>query len=144
MSSSVRNGMPSHFLDRVNGDDVGVVQRRRGAGLALEPFAPVGVARKLAGEDLERDAPLEPRVVGEVHLAHSPFPEHFDDLIVPEGGADHALVAPDGMRRNYTVELDSRDVYLMPTTIESGPTSGSTRVDENPASFIQPEQSAPV
>jgi hypothetical protein len=34
--------------------------------------------------------------------------------------------------------------YLIPTTIESGPTSGSTRVDENPASRIQPEQSAPV
>ena len=32
----------------------------------------------------------------------------------------------------------------MPTTIESGPTSGSTRVDENPASFIHPTQSAPV
>ena len=34
--------------------------------------------------------------------------------------------------------------YLTPTTIESGPTSGSTRVAENPASFIQAAQSAPV
>ena len=34
--------------------------------------------------------------------------------------------------------------YLMPTTIESGPTSGSVRVDVKPASFIQPSQSAPV
>ena len=34
--------------------------------------------------------------------------------------------------------------YLIPTTIESGPTSASTRVAENPASFIQPVQSAPV
>lgn len=34
--------------------------------------------------------------------------------------------------------------YLMPTTIESGPTSGSTRVSENPAALIQPAQSAPV
>ncbi len=36
------------------------------------------------------------------------------------------------------------DRYLIATTIESGPTRGSTRVDEKPASFIHPEQSAPV
>ena len=42
------------------------------------------------------------------------------------------------MRRSYFRDL------LIPITIESGPTSGSTRVDENPASRIQPEQSAPV
>ena len=34
--------------------------------------------------------------------------------------------------------------YLMPTTIESGPTSASVRADVKPASFIQPSQSAPV
>jgi hypothetical protein len=34
--------------------------------------------------------------------------------------------------------------YLIPITIESGPTSGSTRVSENPAAVIQPSQSAPV
>jgi len=34
--------------------------------------------------------------------------------------------------------------YLMPTTIESGPTSGSTRVAEKPASVIHAWQSAPV
>ena len=34
--------------------------------------------------------------------------------------------------------------YLTPTTIESGPTRCSTRVDEKPASRIHPAQSAPV
>jgi len=34
--------------------------------------------------------------------------------------------------------------YLIPTTIESGPTRCSTRVSLKPASFIQPMQSAPV
>lgn len=42
---------------------------------------------------------------------------------------------------NWKLETVS---YLTPTTIESGPTSGSTRVVANPASFIQPAQSAPV
>ena len=98
---------------------------------------------QLAGEYLERDSPPQSRVVGEVHLAHSAFPEQFHDLVVPEGGANHALVAPDGMRRNYTVGLvagrllDADDHRVRP----------DERLDARrgkPASFIQPEQSAPV
>ncbi len=34
--------------------------------------------------------------------------------------------------------------YLNPITIESGPTSGSVRAAENPASSIHSAQSAPV
>ena len=37
-----------------------------------------------------------------------------------------------------------QDSYLMPMTMESGPTRCSTRVSRNPASFIHAEQSAPV
>jgi hypothetical protein len=40
--------------------------------------------------------------------------------------------------------LEDAEPYLIPTTIESGPTSGARRVVENPASFIQAAQSAPV
>src|SRR6516162_7663356 len=36
------------------------------------------------------------------------------------------------------------DPYLIPMTIESGPVRCSTRVSRNPASVIQPAQSAPV
>ena len=35
-------------------------------------------------------------------------------------------------------------LYLIPMTMESGPTRCSTRVLVKPASFIQPMQSAPV
>ncbi len=35
-------------------------------------------------------------------------------------------------------------IHLIPITIESGPTRCSTRAPLNPASFIQPVQSAPV
>lgn len=34
--------------------------------------------------------------------------------------------------------------YLIPTTIASGPTRGSTRVSRNPTSCSHPQQSAPV
>jgi hypothetical protein len=37
-----------------------------------------------------------------------------------------------------------KDTYLMPMTIESGPTKASTRVSRKPAFFIQSLQSAPV
>ncbi len=50
-----------------------------------------------------------------------------------------------GVRRcAFGVELERRRDYLIPTTIESGPTRCSTRVSLNPISFIQPMQSAPV
>ena len=37
-----------------------------------------------------------------------------------------------------------KNCYLVPMTIESGPIKCSTRVSRKPASFIHPEQSAPV
>jgi hypothetical protein len=46
------------------------------------------------------------------------------------------------LRRKCTAPLTA--AYLIPITIESGPTSGSTRVEENPTSLIHPSQSAPV
>jgi hypothetical protein len=39
---------------------------------------------------------------------------------------------------------DGPSAYLMPTTIESGPTRCSAQVSANPASSIQPMQSAAV
>ena len=82
------------FFDRVNGDDVGVVERRDRAGLTLEPLAPVGVARQLTGQDLEGDPALEAGVVGEVNLTHSPLSQQFYNSIVPEGRADHVVKLP--------------------------------------------------
>jgi hypothetical protein len=40
------------------------------------------------------------------------------------------------------IEMAGFRNHLVPTTIESGPQSGSTRVSLNPASRIQPQQSA--
>jgi len=46
-------------------------------------------------------------------------------------------------KRGWSEWLSGED-YLMPTTIDSGPTRCSTRVLVKPASFIQPMHSAPV
>ena len=69
-----------------------MVERGGGARLALEPLAPVGIAGELLRQNLEGDPSLQPDVVGEVDLAHASLAEHFDNSVVPEGGADHFLV----------------------------------------------------
>ena len=47
-------------VDLVDGDDVGVVERRGRAGLVLEAAAPLVVRGQLRRQQLERDAPLQP------------------------------------------------------------------------------------
>ena len=46
--------------------------------------------------------------------------------------------------RSAVTAKTPRTGYLIPITIESGPTRASTLVEENPASFIQLAHSAPV
>lgn len=54
-------------------------------------------------------------------------------------------LAPAGAGITLLIQMRAlREDYLMPTTMESGPTRCSTRVLVKPASFIQPMQSAPV
>ena len=59
------------FLDGMDRDDVRMIERGRGARLALEALAAIGIERKLAREHFERDVPLQPGVVGEIDLAHA-------------------------------------------------------------------------
>jgi len=61
-----------HDLDRVNRDDVGMVECGDGARLALEAIAAFRVDLGEIGEDLVSDEPIEPRVAGSVYLCHSP------------------------------------------------------------------------
>ena len=47
------------LLDRVDRDDVRVIERGDGAGLALEAGEPIGVARHVRGQHLQRDVASE-------------------------------------------------------------------------------------
>lgn len=51
---------------------------------------------------------------------------------------------PRTVRSDGLVTPKNGDVYLIPITMESGPTTCSTRAAENPASFIQAMHSARV
>ncbi len=76
----------------VDGEDVGVVERRRGARLALEPLQPLGVPRHLRRQHLDRHLPPQPPVARPVDLPHPPGPERRQDLVGTEpaaGGEAH-------------------------------------------------------
>ena len=59
-----------HLLNRVNRDDVRVCQGCNGAGLEFEARQPLRIRGELRREHLDGDRPSQPRVPGQVHLAH--------------------------------------------------------------------------
>ena len=70
--------------DVVHRHDVRVVERRGGAGLALEALAAVCVRRELGPQALDRDLAPEPRVARAVDLAHASRAERAQDLVGSE------------------------------------------------------------
>jgi len=83
----------SRFFDRINGDDVGMIQGSDSMRLALESFTAVRVHRQLARQHLESHATSESRVLGGVDLAHAALTEGFGDVVVTDAGSDQ-YVAP--------------------------------------------------
>jgi hypothetical protein len=78
--------------DVVNVHDVRVVEGRGRTGFLLEAGAALVVLGELGGQDLEGDLPLQPRILGAVHLAHAPDAQGTQDLVGPEfraGGEGH-------------------------------------------------------
>src|SRR5262245_19581454 len=79
--------MPLVFADVVDRADVRVVQRRDRARLAFKPPQPMGIGRERCRENLDRHVPAEPRVLREVHLAHSARTEQRDDFVRTQSAA---------------------------------------------------------
>ena len=65
-------------------DDVGVVERRGGAGLAVEAIDVGLVEGLLGGQHLDRDAAPELRVFGEEHLPHAAGADLVEDAVRAE------------------------------------------------------------
>ncbi len=78
----------TQLVDRA---DVGVVQHRRRPRLALEPRQSLGTFGQCLGQKLERHLPAQDQILGPVHHAHPATPELLEDLVVGDGGADHAV-----------------------------------------------------
>ena len=79
----LRHDVRSTFMraNVVDGQDVGMVERRRGARLLLEPREAVGIGRERHGQRLDRHLPSEARVARAVHLAHAAGPDGGLDFV---------------------------------------------------------------
>ena len=69
--------------------DVRVVERGEHLRLALEPAEPIGVVGDGLRQQLDRDAPAQLAVLGEVDLAHATLAELGRDLEMRQTCTDH-------------------------------------------------------
>jgi hypothetical protein len=96
----------------MDGDDVGMVERRNRLRFTLESCSTLGTAGHLEWQDLERHLPVELGVLGDVDFSHAAFAEQGDDRVMAELGARwecHRIVAPYGrpraLKHNETTQL---------------------------------------
>src|SRR5262249_19911277 len=71
------------------GADVGVPRRRGGPRLPLEALQGLRVLREFLGQELQRDLPPQPRVLGAVDDPHPASAELLDDAVPGNRLADH-------------------------------------------------------
>ena len=68
----------------IDRDDVRVIERGRDPRLAQEALPERVLVHKLGRQDLQRHLALQPLVLGEVHRAHRPAPDHRLDAVSRE------------------------------------------------------------
>jgi len=66
-----------------------MVQRRGGAGFALEPVERVPVPGEIGGQELERDLPAEAGVLGLIDGPRASASEQLEDTVMGDDPADH-------------------------------------------------------
>ena len=74
--------LPVVLADVVDRADVRMVQRRGGAGLALEALQRLPGRGELGRQELERDLAAQPRVLGLVDDAHAAAADPVEDAVV--------------------------------------------------------------
>jgi hypothetical protein len=80
---------PVRLFHRVDGDDVGVLDRGDRLGFALEPLQVLRTRREIVGKHLDRHLAIEIGVLGQVDGPHAPLSELGEDPVVGKGLADH-------------------------------------------------------
>src|SRR5207247_8796363 len=109
----------SGFLDRVDRDDVRVVQRGESPRLALEPRQPFRIGGHGFRQNLDRNLAPELRILRPVHFSHPARAEWREDLVRAEAGAS-------GEAQGFSCGRDS--------TVASAP---ATRAPALPADFAR-------
>ncbi len=70
--------------DIIHRDDGGMFEFGHDLGLALEAFAQFGLVKQFMLEDLNRNIPLEHRIIGAIDCSHPPDAQPFNDLVAVE------------------------------------------------------------
>jgi hypothetical protein len=115
----------------VDGDDVGVVERRGQRGFPQQAVERRVILGHHAPDDFQRDFAAEPRIERAIHLAHASGAEVDPDFIGPElgtrsqvqwGGKCHSLLGTGnpisrfGQTGNYPAAANRRSVSLLKST----------------------------
>ncbi len=74
------------LLDRVDGDDVRVVECGDGLRFAFEALAAIGVTGETRRQDFQRHRPAEPQIAGAVDLPHASGAERRVDFVRSDSG----------------------------------------------------------
>src|SRR5690554_2473162 len=77
------------LIDFIYRADVGVIERRRRSSFTLEPLDGIRIAEELPRKKLERDGPIEARILYAIDYSHSPAAEFVDNAIVRYRLTDH-------------------------------------------------------
>ena len=104
LAHDVAQGLAGHVLHRqedaavvlalvVDGDDVGVRERRARAGLAAEPGDEALVVGEVLAHHLQGDLAVEPLVDGQVHRRHPAVGDPTEHAVAPVEGAPDERVA---------------------------------------------------
>jgi len=83
--------LSAQLLDGVNGADVGVIQGRGGASLALETLDGLAVLGQGVGQELEGDTPAETGIFGFVDHAHAATSQFSKDFVMGNGLSDEGI-----------------------------------------------------
>ena len=77
------------LADFVNGADVGMIQRRRGACFTAKAFECLGILGRIVGKEFQGDESSELSVFRLVNDTHTAPTKKFEDAVMGDGLADH-------------------------------------------------------
>jgi len=99
-------GLPS-CSDVVDRADVGMLQRRGGAGFALQPLERLGVPAHLLRQELQRHAAAELQIFRLVDDAHAAAAQLREDPVVGNRLTDHGAAAFRFARNSFCLRIAS-------------------------------------
>jgi hypothetical protein len=92
--------LASVVANLVHGRDVGVIERAGGARLPQQAGGGIGIMDRSRRQEFKRDPPLQVRILGQIHRAHTAGADVADDPVVRDGRADHGTYPRPPHRRS--------------------------------------------